>query len=272
MQQRNIDGIVLKKRTQTTRGVRVVVHVVHEPAPTVPASAIRSQSRAVPVRQLWCWPQFGRLPVYAVVVLVVCAFGAGGWVTWRTDATLAEAPLAPAVSAEPVPMPLDVPSPALGQVGGLPNEALFSMTLEQVEHYLTEGYKTPEMKLAEQLLAREEKLLAYLSSKRSPLANIAATLARLKHWKLVIAISNSESSLGKRCADNNCSGIGVEPGHRLWREYESTADWAKDLDALIEKRYKNWTLEQMNGVYNNPGSENWVFAAHQVLSDLQEIE
>ena len=42
-----------------------------------------------------------------------------------------------------------------------------------------------------------------------------------------------------------------------------------DLDKLIEKRYKDWTLEQMNGVYNKPGSSNWIFAATQILDDIK---
>jgi hypothetical protein len=64
----------------------------------------------------------------------------------------------------------------------------------------------------------------------------------------------------------------VEPGHPLWRSYKTKADWAKDLDKLLERRYKNWTLEKMNGVYNQPGSENWLLASKQILEELQERE
>ncbi len=159
---------------------------------------------------------------------------------------------------------------AFGLVADVPNEVLFNLTIEQLEGYLEEALKTDEVREAESLALRKQKLKEYLEYRKSPFVGIIDTIVELRHWKLVLAISNSESSLGKRCHSNNCSGIGVEPGHLLWREYQSTADWAKDLDKLLEKRYKDWTLEEMNGVYNQPGSSNWLAAARQVLEELQE--
>lgn len=149
---------------------------------------------------------------------------------------------------------------------------LLTMSLEQIESFLATTYTTNNDPEEVKLQKRIDFLKVYLKKKKSPLVEFADVIAKLQHWKLVLAISNSESSLGKKCADNNCSGIGVEPGHRLWREYENKGEWAKDLDRLIEKRYKNWTLEEMNGVYNYPGSSNWVFAANQILSDLKGVE
>jgi len=159
---------------------------------------------------------------------------------------------------------------AHGPVADVPNDVLYNLTIEQLENYLSEALKTDEVREAERLAERKQKLKAYLEFRQSPFVNIVDTIAELKHWKLVLAISNSESSLGKKCHSNNCSGIGVEPGHPLWREYQSTADWAKDLDNLLERRYKDWTLEEMNGVYNQPGSSNWLAASRQVLEQLQE--
>lgn len=203
--------------------------------------------------------------IFGLTVLIFAVFASGAYFAWSTDKSFAEEP--PKVMNEPAIKVYEQPQ---GQAAQVPSEVFFNLTLEQLENYLAEALKTPEMLEAERLEARKIKLKAYLEDRKSPFVEIVDTLAVLKHWKLVLAISNSESSLGKRCYTNNCSGIGVEPGHPYWREYETKADWAKDLDRLIERRYKDWTLEEMNGVYNQPGSRNWIMAAKQVLEELQE--
>lgn len=236
----------------------------------------------------WSWVyRQQRVPVLAAVLALIIAFGGGVWATLNTRSIAAE--------AEPQALEVSTDQSAGGAVqtsnsevqeqnvlavsnnpvatsagGKIPNEALFNLTIDQLEVYLNEALKTPEVKQAEILAKRKDKLKFFLAEKNSPFVDIVNTLAELKHWKLVLAISNSESTLGKRCYTNNCSGIGVEPGYPLWREYSSTAEWAKDLDRLIEKRYKDWTLEEMNGVYNKPGSDNWILAAEQVLQGLND--
>jgi hypothetical protein len=207
------------------------------------------------------------------LIMFVLAFSLGMYFTWTTDSSKAEETETIVTASSQVPkLPVVAGVSTLGPINQVPNDILFNLTLDQLEDYLTEALKTPEMKEAEKLAERKAKLKTYLQTKNSPLVSIADTIAELKHWKLVLAISNSESSLGRRCYENNCSGIGVEPGHPLWRSYKTKADWAKDLDKLLERRYKNWTLEKMNGVYNQPGSENWLLASKQILEELQERE
>lgn len=212
-----------------------------------------------------------RVPVIAVIVLLVMAFGAGSWSVLSTEKIKADAePQILGVLDENNLIKVTSEPVSVFEGGVVPNEQILSLTLNQIEGYLNEALKTPELKNAEILASRKEKLKKYLEEKHSPFVSIVDTIAELKHWKLVLAISNSESTLGKRCYTNNCSGIGVEPGHPLWREYETKADWAKDLDRLIEKRYKDWKLEEMNGVYNKPGSANWIYAATQIIEELKE--
>lgn len=211
-----------------------------------------------------------KLPVFVAVFLVIFGFLGGIWATLKTSQTTAEE-----ISNNPITETSSnikvKENPAdLGSVARVSNDVFFTLTVEQIEGYLREAVKTPEMKEAESLAIRKQKLLEYLKEKKSPFVEIVNVLAELRHWKMVLAISNSESTLGKRCYNNNCSGIGVEPGHPLWRDYSTKAEWAKDLDRLLEKRYKNWTLEKMNGVYNQPGSRNWVLAAKQILEDLEK--
>lgn len=216
-----------------------------------------------------------KLPIALSVFLLLIGFAFGLWSSWDAKNSEAETQVLGAYTEradQPAPTMLkvsEVPG-TYESVAKIPNDVFYTFTIDQLENQIREMAKTPEMREAEILALRKEGLKKYLDERDSPFVEIVDTIAELKHWKIVLAVSNSESSLGKRCADENCSGIGVEPGHPLWRKYPSKREWAKDLDRLIEKRYKNWTLEQMNGVYNQPGSKNWVKAARQVLEDLEE--
>ena len=276
MQNKNFDGIGSVKIVQKRRAlafkpilVDALVKVQKKKQVFLAKTKIKAQKKP---RVFWLARRF-RLPVLLTVILISASFAAGSWLTLKTDKTFAEdknqLPLTDSSAQGPV-IPVVAGTTALGPISQVPNEILFNLTLEQLEVYLQEALKTPEMKQAEILAKRKEKLKQYLEEKKSPFAEIVGTIAELKHWKMVLAISNSESSLGKNCYTNNCSGIGVEPGHPYWREYATKADWAKDMDKLIEKRYKDWTLEEMNGVYNHPGSANWIMASKQILEELQE--
>jgi hypothetical protein len=70
--------------------------------------------------------------------------------------------------------------------------------------------------------------------------------------------------------DNNCSNIGVKPGHELWHEYKNYGEWIVDFNKLLERRYKDWTLDDMCGVYVKPCNKNWLMATRQVLDELNE--
>lgn len=237
---------------------------------TAQAVVSRATTQSRPARKAG---KYVGMPMYASVALVLVSFVFGVWFTWSTHNSQADTALTEAKSSSSVPGAIAIQSntPLLAESDKISDQNVLTMTMEQLENYLQVATTTPEKQAAETMQLRTAQLKTYLESKGSPLALFAGTIAGLKHWRLVLAISNSESSLGRRCANNNCSGIGVMPGHPLWRTYETKAEWAKDLDRLIEKRYKNWSLEKMNGVYNQPGSENWVYAARQILSDVQSI-
>ncbi len=216
--------------------------------------------------------QFNRSAwVTAFLVLALTAsFGFGFWAALTTPKSIADDEQQ---AAKPVVYEMPLPDvKLLNQPNISTNDALFTMPINQLEAFLKQqqGQDKPSKPVKDLLAERTEKLKIYLAEKKSPFVEIADTIAGLKHWKLVLAISNAESTLGKHCSSNNCSGIGVDPSHPLWRKYESTRDWAKDLDRLLEKRYKDWTLEKMNGVYNQPGSQNWLLATRQILAELAE--
>ena len=88
----------------------------------------------------------------------------------------------------------------------------------------------------------------------------------------ILAIAFAESTLGKNCADNNCSNIGVKPGAPSWRSYASYSAWVVDFNRLLDKKYKDWTLEQMCGVYVKPCNPNWLLATKQILTALDQAD
>ncbi len=115
----------------------------------------------------------------------------------------------------------------------------------------------------------------YLQKRKSPLAVYSKDMIQLPYWKKALAISFVESNMGIRCADNNCSGIGVHPTHPLWRKYPTKLDWFKDLNVLLSKPIyseKYDTFRKMKGVYVQPGSEGWVRGAEKIYAELTELE
>lgn len=118
------------------------------------------------------------------------------------------------------------------------------------------------------------RLKAYLEKHKSPLAEYAAEIPHNPQWQRALAVSWVESNFGRFCADNNCSGIGVAPGHKSWRKYTTKLDWFKDMSKLMETpRYKEkfTTFEKMRGVYVQPGSDAWVFGAKKKYAELMAL-
>ncbi len=116
-----------------------------------------------------------------------------------------------------------------------------------------------------------QKVKAYLESKGSPLAIYAKEIVEEPQWQRALAISYVESNFGKRCANNNCSGIGVSPKHASWRRYPTKLEWFKDMNALLEKptyKHKYTTCAKMKGVYVVPGSAKWVNGCNKVSEEL----
>lgn len=124
---------------------------------------------------------------------------------------------------------------------------------------------------AERLAIRKERLKTYLTEKHSPFAEDDSTIeafASSKNMKMMVAISFVESTYGKNCYYNNCSGIGGTPPNL--RKYDSYAEWVKDFDDLLERRYKDVPPEKFIGLYVQPGSPNWIYGVKQVIGEFDE--
>lgn len=129
--------------------------------------------------------------------------------------------------------------------------------------------ETTKSEIYNSILAKN--LEAYLLKNKSPLAIYSKEIVKLPQWQRALAISQVESGMGKHCADNNCSGIGVSPSHPSWRRYPTKLHWFEDMTKLLEKpiykeRYK--TCATMKGVYVVPGSARWVNGCNKVSNDL----
>jgi hypothetical protein len=118
---------------------------------------------------------------------------------------------------------------------------------------------------------RKDQLREYFVKRKSPFAKDDSTLDAFlnsKNMRLMIAISFVESTMGKKCYYNNCSGIGGTPPNL--RKYDSYADWIKDFDSLLERRYKGLPIEKFMGLYVQPGSPNWINGVKQILGELEK--
>ena len=123
----------------------------------------------------------------------------------------------------------------------------------------------------DQFAVRKEKLRAYLESKNSPFAKDEAALDAFvasRNMKMMVAISFVESTFGKNCYYYNCSGIGGTPPKL--RKYNNYAEWIRDFDDLLERRYKNVPPEEFIGLYVQPGSPNWIYGVKQVIREFEE--
>lgn len=127
------------------------------------------------------------------------------------------------------------------------------------------GY-APATTSADAIMVRTALLRQYLTARSSPLAPYAHVIAAQSQWKTILAISFAESSLGKSCVANNCSGIG---GSNLV-EYDSVSEWVIALNVLLEKRYRDKTVGEMCGVYVQPCNPNWLLATNQIFDELQQ--
>lgn len=201
---------------------------------------------------------------YAMVIVFVVGGLVGGGIAAMDNLTQADqlaesqGQVASAVITEAWSMPLEYSTEELNVVADM-----LPILIEEQRHEPTPEEITNQK--------RRDSLRAYFKSRNSPFADDDATLDAFlnsNNMKLMIAISFVESTMGKKCYYKNCSGIGGYPPNL--RKYDSFAEWVKDFDTLLEKRYKGMEPEEMMGVYVQPGSPNWINGVKQILTELKQ--
>lgn len=116
-----------------------------------------------------------------------------------------------------------------------------------------------------------EILKDYLAGKGSPLAGYSEHLLKQTNWKLVVAISNGESTMCKRQLYNNCWGIG---GAWNLKRYSSLEESITDAGRLLTEKYVTRgadTPKEIVSRYVGWDSPNWVLAANQILDQLNQL-
>jgi hypothetical protein len=200
------------------------------------------------------------VPIFVITLLVMGAVG-GGFAVWESKFGQAD-------REEPA---STVPISASGQQKSIPisfDQSELNVVADLLPLLIQENRREPspeELRNKE----RKDKLRAYLAKWKSPLAKEEGALDALlvaRNMRMVIAISHVESNMCKKHLYHNCSGIG---GSSAFRKYPNFAGWVKDMDSLLERRYKNLPVEKFIGVYVQPGSQNWVDGVKQILAELK---
>lgn len=112
-----------------------------------------------------------------------------------------------------------------------------------------------------------ENIKAYLQSKKSPMVAEAEFLTQQTHWKLIIAISNAESTYCRFKIDWNCWGLG---GESRYRHYKTLHDAIADMEKYLENwKYSKLTPEAMVCTYVGNCSKSWLRNVNTSLHELQ---
>lgn len=156
---------------------------------------------------------------------------------------------------------------------GQEKDLIFEINSDQIK--ILENQNSLKNQIAIENTHKKVNLLReYLEKKNAPLADYTEILLAQEDWKMILAISNAESNMGKRCYHYNCSGIYAryDRGYAGLKKYENYAQWIVDLQALLDRRYEGWSLDRMNGVYVHPRSANWYKATTKIHKELTELE
>ncbi len=117
-------------------------------------------------------------------------------------------------------------------------------------------------------------LQEYLEGKGSPLAPYAHQIVTLPQWQHALGITFVESNYCKRAANFNCGSVGVKPGHKQWRQFNTPFDGFKAVSDLLEKplyKDKYNTCKKKLKVYVVPGSPNWLRGCEKVEKEMNEL-
>jgi hypothetical protein len=116
-----------------------------------------------------------------------------------------------------------------------------------------------------------EILRAYLESKNSPLSQISDHILQQDNWKLVLAISNGESTLCQHQRNYNCWGIG---GAWDLKHYDSYVSAFSDVSHIITDKYiangADTPTKIVNRYVGHPNT-SWVLAVNKTLNDLNSL-
>ena len=249
----NIDGVViksplLKKDPAKNLVVRPRVFII---APNIsvviiPEKKITKRSRLRNIHPAWM----------AMSLLMTLSFIGGMITVWQTQLSVAETDSASNTSS--------------GGLVKLMQQRDEDLTVvAELLPLLIKEYRYEPTPAERVNIQRKNKLRDYLALKRSPLAEDDAALDAFlssNNMEMMLAISFVEGNFCRHQVEFNCSGIGGSKMHK----YKNFAEWVREFDSLLERRYKGLKVEQFIGNYVVPGTDNWKNGVYQVLGELQE--
>ena len=151
-------------------------------------------------------------------------------------------------------------------------KTLNNITLADLAPWLiTKNDPIPETPLEPQVDPDIAVLQTYLEQKGSPLAPYAEQILTHENWKLVLAISNGESTLCKHQAYNNCWGVG---GAWNMRHYASFAEGFADVNRFLTEKYVAKgadTPQKIVNKYVGHPNANWVYAVNKILAEVDKL-
>jgi hypothetical protein len=119
-----------------------------------------------------------------------------------------------------------------------------------------------------------DALRQYLASKHSPLADHAEQILQSNYWSTIVGISAIEQrfcTIRPQASPFNCWGI-MRVGGGLAR-YSSFEESISAIDGLLT-RYEGRgydTLEELNGYYVQPASDNWFRVVTITKAAIEEL-
>jgi|GEM_PF-2146308 len=125
--------------------------------------------------------------------------------------------------------------------------------------------------------AYKEQLRNYLAQRGSPFVQCVDLLAELPTADKILSLANAESGLGTHApwGKYNYWGVG---GGGLWKMGNSVCEGIQSMDNFLNAypknsavKYKDMTIERMNGLYKQPAAIHWVRNNYVVLNDLQAL-
>jgi hypothetical protein len=98
-----------------------------------------------------------------------------------------------------------------------------------------------------------EELRLWLSDRKSPLADYSSEILSSPYWSTIIGICTIEQYGCSRAPGNNFWGIGPH------KRFATIPDGIEAIDALLTKYEAKGkdTIEELNGYYVQPASQNW---------------
>lgn len=154
----------------------------------------------------------------------------------------------------------------------------YAIYLSQLNQKLTNDYRVAQInKEIERKKKLSLELKYYLASFDSPLSEHTDTLVKQVNWIKLVALANAESSLCRKFPTdtNNCWGIG---GANLWHLGNNLDEAIVAANRFLlthpksGKKYSQMSFEQMNGLYKQPATDNWVANNLAIQNDLKTLE